>query len=260
MSTAKQRAFAQQPLWIAATGLPANVYAGQTLAIVDAAAAQLAPYLQFNLALHVGDQPQAVQARRMQFLAALAPYGGKSLHWLNQTHSTEVLSVDQPLSTQLYAADGLLTQQKGQVLMIMTADCLPIVLCNAAGDEVACLHAGWRGLAAGIIEAGIDKMHSAASHAWIGAAISQAHFEVGDEVRACFVALDADFADDFKPLAAGKYLADLVSIASKKLARSGVQHISGGHRCSYAEPEFYSYRQQSITGRMASFVFIAEDS
>ncbi|MFC3902816.1 conserved hypothetical protein [Acinetobacter marinus] len=244
-------------LWLTAEGLPSNVYAGQTLSIINASMDQVQPYLQFNLALHVGDDAAQVQQNRHHLLSALAPLGATTLHWLSQTHSIIAHRIDANITPQLLEGDGLVTSEHGAVLMMMTADCLPIVLSNADGTEVACLHAGWRGLANGIIEATVKKMKSQPTHAWMGAAISQQHFEVGAEVKATFVQENADFENDFLAQADGKFLADLYNIARKKLNALGVDNVSGGTQCTYAEVDkFYSYRRQSITGRMATFIFI----
>ncbi len=251
--------FNQQPYWQAATGLPQQVFAGQTLAIVAPEQEIPQPYLQQNFALHVGDDAQAVQHRRSQLLQQLQPFGLERLQWLNQTHSTVAYPIDDMLSLTLQDGDGLVTQQQGVALMMMTADCLPIVVSNAQGSEVACLHAGWRGLANGIIEATIAKMQTSASVAWMGAAISQTHFEVGSEVKDAFISQHTAFADYFIAKENGKYLADLYAIARYKLKALGVESVSGGERCSYAESDkFYSYRRHAITGRMATFVFIAK--
>lgn len=248
-------------LWLTAQGLPSTIYAGQTLSMIDASMDQVQPYLQFNLALHVGDDAAQVQQNRSHLLNALAPLGAIALHWLSQTHSIIAHRIDANINNnitpQLLEGDGLVTSEHGAVLMMMTADCLPIVLSNADGTEVACLHAGWRGLANGIIEATVKRMHSQPTHAWLGAAISQQHFEVGAEVKATFVQENADFESDFLAQADGKFLADLYSIARKKLTALGVSHVSGGTHCTYAEVDkFYSYRRQAVTGRMATFIFI----
>ncbi|KAA8732818.1 peptidoglycan editing factor PgeF [Acinetobacter qingfengensis] len=245
-------------LWHQAQGLPKDIFAGQTLAIIDSEQTQQQPYLQFNLGLHVGDSASQVQKRRIALLKALQPYGVTRLQWLNQTHSTTAYLVDDQIEATLLDGDGLVTQQKGVALMMMTADCLPIVVSNAQGTEIACLHAGWRGLANGIIEATLAKMQTQPVYAWIGAAISQANFEVGAEVKAAFVSQNSDFENDFIARQNGKYLADLYAIATKKLQALGITSVTGGDRCSYAETDsFYSYRRQAKTGRMATFIFIS---
>ena len=250
--------FSHSLYWYAAQGMPMGVYAGQTRSIVDTAQAITLPYLQQNLALHVKDDAQSVQHNRMRLLQQLKPYGAKRFAWLNQTHSTTVYTETAQPVLHLRDGDGLVTCEKGVALMMMTADCLPIVIANADGSEVACAHAGWRGLADGVLEATAAKMQTEPCYAWIGAAISQPNFEVGAEVKAKFESLRADFSEQFEAKANDKYLADLYAIATKKLQALGVKHITGADRCSYAENDvFYSYRRSATTGRMATFVFIA---
>lgn len=211
----------------------------------------------FNLALHVGDNVQAVQFNRMQLLAALQPYGVERLVWLNQTHSTDVVTVDHRLCADLVDADALITQQRGVGVVMMTADCLPIVLTDALGQTVACLHAGWRGLADGIIEATVARMPNVATQAWLGAAIGATAFEVGAEVRTRFVNDVADAATAFKLQPNGQYLADLYQLARLRLDALGIAQISGGELCTASAPEqFYSYRRDGVTGRMATVAFL----
>ena len=215
----------------------------------------------FNVALHVGDDVHRVQAKRMQLLAALQPYGVKRLVWLNQTHSIDVVTVDATLQADLVDADALITTQRGVGLVIMTADCLPIMLTDAAGQAVACLHAGWRGLADGVIEATVARLWAETptkpTHAWLGAAIGATAFEVGAEVREQFVAHSSDAASAFVRQASGKYLADLYQLARLRLQGLGVTQISGGDHCTVSSPErFYSYRRDRVTGRMATVAFL----
>lgn len=215
----------------------------------------------FNLALHVGDDARQVQAKRMQLLAALQPYGVQRLVWLNQTHSTAVVTVDVAVQVDLFDADALVTTQHGVGLVIMTADCLPVMLTDAAGLAVACLHAGWRGLVDGVIEKTVAQMQSQAqvkpTHAWLGAAIGATAFEVGAEVRTQFVAHASDAASAFVLQANGKYLADLYQLARLRLQALGVSEISGGDQCTVGSPElFYSYRRDKVTGRMVTVAFL----
>ena len=248
--------------WIEATGLPASVIAGQTTRQfrLDAASFQpsAAPYDGFNLALHVGDNPAQVQQQRLHLLQALQPYGATRLEWLEQTHSTIAYRVTDQLHLQAVNADGVLTSEAGIGCMIMTADCLPIVLSDAAGKEVACIHAGWRGLLNGVIENTVIAMQSTPVYAWLGAAISQPAFEVGAEVFELFTAHDAEAAQAFIPGAvAGKYMADIYQLARLRLKKLGVTQVSGGEYCTYAQEDlFYSYRRNAKTGRMATFVMI----
>lgn len=249
--------FQHSPYWHAAQGLPAQIYAGQTFAIVDKGQDNPQPFLQQNLALHVGDDANQVQQRRMNLLRALLPFGAKRLQWLNQTHSTQAYCIEAP-QLPLQNGDALLSTESGVALMMMTADCLPIVLCDALGQEVACLHAGWRGLANGIIEKTYAAMRYPARLAWLGVAISQNHFEVGGEVREAFISQNPALACAFKMKTHNKYMADLYAIARIKLQQLGITTVSATPYCSYADQQFYSYRRAATTGRMATFVFIAE--
>lgn len=251
--------FHSHPMWHSVTGLANGVYAGQTVAISDPQQPIQQPYLQHNLALHVGDDVQAVQQQRLYLLQQLHAFGVTRLHWLQQTHSTTVHQLDERLNLDLLDGDAWITRQQGVGLAIMTADCLAIVLCDENGTEVACLHAGWRGLLNGIIEKTVQAMQTPAHYAWISVAICQQNFEVGAEVRQAFVESQADFADAFIPNSNGekdKYLADLYAIARQKLTQLGVTHIHQASQCSFADSHYYSYRRQATTGRMATFVFL----
>lgn len=244
---------------IAATGLPAGVLAGQTSRqALNPLLPSAAPYDGFNLALHVGDDAQTVQQQRIELLKALQPYGAKRLVWLEQTHSTHVYEVtEQAMPFSAVNADAIITRQTGVACMIMTADCLPIVLSNADGTEVGCIHAGWRGLLNGIIENTINAMQSPAVFAWFGAAIGPCSFEVGAEVFEAFTQHHPEAASAFTSHGTGKYLADIYQLASQRLQQLGVQHISGGAACSYQQADrFYSYRHMAKTGRMATFVML----
>lgn len=240
-------------------GLPDGVYVGQTqiehAATVDSECPELAG---FNLALHVNDDPIRVQQHRMALLDQFAEFGVNKITWMTQTHSTICHSINEEMTFDALVGDGLCTQRSGHALMMMTADCLPVVLGNASGTEVANLHAGWRGLAHGIIENTISTMSSEPTWAWLGAAISQACFEVGAEVKAAFCekypALSSAFVDSPNN---AKYLANLYEIARYILKQHGVELILGGEHCSYLESEkYYSYRRNAKTGRMATFVFM----
>ncbi len=244
--------------FIAATGLPNRVVAGQTSRQALRPQFESAmPFNGFNLALHVGDDARQVHQQRIELLKALQPFGTQRLVWLEQTHSTTVHTVTDQTSFNSICADALITRQLGVACMIMTADCMPMVLSNADGSEVACIHAGWRGLLNGIIENTINSMQTPAVYCWLGAAIGACHFEVGAEVYDLFVQQNAQNKAAFKAQAAHKYLADLYLLASIRLNDCGVAHITGGEACTYAQSsQFYSYRHQPITGRMATFVII----
>ena len=241
-------------------GLPKGIYVGQTRVHHTQTLATTNQALNgFNLALHVQDDAKRVQRHRMALLQDFASYGVNKVTWMNQTHSTICHTVNEQIPFEPLEGDGLVTQRQGHALMMMTADCLPVVLGNATGTEVANLHAGWRGLAGGIIENTIATMQSAPTWAWLGAAISQECFEIGAEVKLAFCSKYPALEDAFKAgEKADKYYADLYAIARYILAQHGVQTILGGDQCSYRqEEEYFSYRRHAQTGRMATFVFMA---
>ncbi len=241
-------------------GLPLGVYVGQTQ--VEHAQTQPTARVEltgFNLALHVGDDVKRVQQHRMALLQQFAVFGVDKLTWLSQTHSTLCHRIDDVLCFDALEGDGLITQRKAHALMMMTADCLPIVLGNAAGTEVANVHAGWRGLAQGIVEQTISDMHTQPTWAWLGAAISQAHFEVGTEVKLAFCTQYPALQSAFKAgITDSKFYADLYAIARYILQQHGVETVLGGEQCTYLQvDDYFSYRRTAQTGRMATFVFMA---
>lgn len=242
--------------------LPRHVYVGQTkIDDLNALATSNVDLHGLNLALHVGDDNFRVQQHRMQLLHYLTGYGVKQLTWCNQTHSTICHRVDGQAYFQALTGDGLVTSDYHHALMMMTADCLPIVLGDANGQEVANLHAGWRGLANGIIEQTLAKMQTKAQWAWLGCAISQPCFEVGEDVKQAFIMHYGN--DVLTYFAQGqtehKYWADLYGIARYILQKYGVSKVLGGESCSYRQSgEYYSYRRNAKTGRMATFAFLAK--
>jgi YfiH family protein len=207
-----------------------------------------------NLAMHVGDHAEHVQANRAQLRTSLnlpsEPW------WLNQTHSIRVVNARGNSDEQ--EADASITQDVGQVLAVLTADCVPIVLCSASSPEIAAIHAGWRGLCNGIIEATLNTLSTPNSDlmAWIGPCISAPVFEVGSEVRQAFIAHHpvADLA--FTPTVHGRFTADLVQLTKQRLAQQGVSAVYGGEHCTHQNPEqFYSYRRDGQTGRIATLIW-----
>lgn len=244
------------------SGLPQGVYVAQTRIAHAAVILTDNPSLSgFNLALHVGDDAKRVQQHRMQLLNQLHPFGVTKITWMNQTHSTLCHRVEDEATLVAQEGDALVTNTQGHALMMMTADCLPVVLGNAAGTEVANLHAGWKGLAHGIVENTIAAMHTKPTWAWLGAAISQANFEIGAEVKAAFCdkypALETAFMHGKQ---ADKFYADLYAIARYILAKHGVTQVYGGDQCTYRQAdEYFSYRREAKTGRMATFVFMAKN-
>lgn len=216
----------------------------------------------WNLGGHCGDEPSDV-ARNRALLRGLLP--AEPL-WLDQVHGTEVFDVD---ARELAAdavpprADAAVTGRRGAVLAVLTADCLPVLLTNASGSVAGIAHAGWRGLAGGVLERTVEALARLTDDrrwlAWLGPAIGPACFEVGGEVRDAFVGHDGDAGAAFVPAAsAGKWMADLDALARLRLARAGVHSIRGGGRCTVSDREsFYSYRRDRITGRMASLIWLA---
>ncbi len=240
-------------------GLPKGVFVGQTRIENAQKIATSDNHLAgFNLALHVNDDAKRVQQHRIILLNQLSEFGVDKITWMTQTHSTICHTINEQIPFIALEGDGLVTQRQGHALMMMTADCLPVVLGNAEGTEVANLHAGWRGLAKGIIENTVTEMQSQPTWAWLGAAISQPCFEVGAEVKAAFCEkypeLESAFIDG---QVEGKYQADLYAIARFILNRFGVETVLGGDQCSYQQDkDYFSYRRDPKTGRMATFVFM----
>ncbi|CAI8694447.1 peptidoglycan editing factor PgeF [Burkholderia pyrrocinia] len=227
-----------------------------------------------NLGLHTGDDPVHVAANRARLLALA---GQSSAAWLEQVHGAQIVRADEviaaaPAAAAPVRADASVTDRMGAVCVVMVADCLPVLLCDAQGRAVGAAHAGWRGLAAGIVEQTAARVAALAGgatdtlHAYLGPAIGPQAFEVGadvrdafldtapqsehDETRRAFVAIDG---------APGKFLADLHALARLRLARAGVAHVSGGTACTVTErARFYSYRRDRVTGRMAAAIWLAD--
>jgi len=175
--------------------------------------------------------------------------------WLNQVHGSDVVTA--ALYATPPAADACINGAAGSLCSIKTADCLPILMCSRDGTRFAAAHAGWRGLAAGVVENTIAKLGVAADAllVWLGPAISQASFEVGDEVRDAFTAVDGQAAECFIANQRGRWQADLYGLARQRLQRVGVENVYGGTWCTYRESEqFYSYRRNPNCGRMLSFI------
>ena len=247
-----------KPIWPA----PAHIIAGVT---TRSGGCSQAPFNSLNLAQHVGDKADDITNNREQ-LALFENNSPQQWQWLEQTHSTTITEVNQVQSQPLYA-DAAFTSQRNTVCTVMTADCLPILLCDAQGTRVAAIHAGWRGLANGIISNSIKAfchqlpaIKSQQVYAWLGPAIGPDHFEVGAEVKDAFVndtATGQLNAAAFEPQANNKYKADIYQLATIALNACGVHHIYGGGFCTVCESErFYSYRREAQTGRMATYIYI----
>jgi YfiH family protein len=215
------------------------------------------PYDSFNLAAHVGDDPAAVRENRARLRTALA-LPAEPL-WLKQVHGVAVVDVARAGAEA--EADGAFATQPSAVCAVLTADCLPVLLCNREGTKVAALHAGWRGLAGGVIEAGVKALGVPWDGllVWLGPAIGPQAFEVGVEVRAAFVQHDAQAAQAFRAVRDGKYQADIYLLARQRLACLGVAAVYGGGFCTVTErARFFSYRRDGATGRMASLIWLAD--
>lgn len=240
-------------------GLPASVGA---LSTTRAGGVSAAPYDDagggggLNLGTHVGDAPDAVARNRALLQQQYLP---AEPAWLTQVHGVKVL--DAATVSGAPPADASIAARPGVVCAIMTADCMPVLLADAQGRVVGAAHAGWRGLADGVLENTVDAMRKAGAGellAWLGPAIGPAAFEVGDEVRAAFARLGPRADAAFAPCAApGKYLASLPQLARLALAGAGVVQVAGGDSCTVSDARsFYSYRRDRVTGRMASLIWI----
>ncbi|HEX21914.1 MAG TPA: peptidoglycan editing factor PgeF [Chromatiales bacterium] len=233
---------------------PKNVQAATTSRI---GGVSRAPFDSFNLADHVGDHPAAVLANRELLLEELA-LPAEPL-WLKQVHGTRIVMFDGP-QVESPEADASVSAEPNRVCAVLTADCLPVLFCNRTGSRVAAAHAGWRGLAAGVLEATVAQMAVAPDEimAWLGPAIGPQAFEVGEDVRAAFVDNDADSSAAFETTGDDRWLADIYRLARQRLARVGVTAVYGGDRCTVSEAGmFYSWRSDGNTGRMASLVWLA---
>lgn len=227
----------------------------QALSTTRAGGVSVGPYQSLNLGDHVGDDPAAVDINRAR-LQGMLP--AEPL-WLRQVHGTAVADGDAPGAGPV-EADAAVARRMGQVCAILTADCLPVLFCDRGGTVVAAAHAGWRGLLGGVLERTLAVMGvpPGAVLAWLGPAIGQAAFEVGDEVREAFVADDPGAISGFKagPVP-GKWRADLAGLARRRLARSGVSAVYGGAHCTYQDARrFFSYRRDGTTGRMGTFIWL----
>lgn len=212
------------------------------------------PYASLNLGDHVGDIPESVAANRQRLLGFLP----KQPLWLHQVHG--IVVADTEKGCDGISADASVARRTGDVCAVLTADCLPVLLCNDSGTVVAAVHAGWRSLAGGIIEAAVRKMACPGQQimAWLGPAIGPEHFEVGEEVRAAFVAQNLQAREAFFPgEKEGKWLGDLCGLARQRLSCLGVHRVYGGHWCTMRDRAlFFSYRREGNTGRMGSFIWL----
>ncbi|HHX8467034.1 TPA: peptidoglycan editing factor PgeF [Vibrio diabolicus] len=214
------------------------------------------PYQGLNLGTHVGDDLSLVEKNRA-WLMQQAQMPSAPV-WLNQTHSTVVAQVSEPTS-EVLNADGVFTNSGNVVCSAMTADCLPVLLTNTQGTQVAAVHAGWRGLANGIVENAL-ALFSGEVIAWLGPAIGPEAFEVGEDVLQAFVDVDSLAHQAFMPREAkGKWLTDMSKLATQRLNRAGVTQVFDSGLCTYQDKaSFYSYRRDGKTGRQATFIWIED--
>jgi len=213
------------------------------------------PYNEFNLATHVGDDNEVVCSNR-QLLARVLSLPSEPL-WLNQVHGIRV--VEAKSIPNGFSADGMWTTKHQQVCAILTADCLPILFCDRNGGTVAAIHAGWKGLASGILEVMLEKIPVVNKNLliWLGPAISTSAFEVGQQVRDTFIKNLPQAQEAFTKKAKAHWLANLYLLAKQRLLRKGVTNIFGGNFCTYHEEKhFYSYRRKKVTGRMATLIWL----
>jgi YfiH family protein len=219
-----------------------------------------APFDSLNLALHVGDAPAAVEENRRRLGHALALPGAPV--WLRQDHGTVVVDADRlEEGAAAPQADAAVTRRSGRILAVLVADCLPVLLACADGSALAVAHAGWRGLAAGVLEAAVAALRDGASpgmpiSAWLGPSIGPARFEVGGEVRAAFVQGDAAASAAFVPNARGRWQCDLHALARRRLQALAVHHVECAAGCTAADDaRYFSYRRAGVTGRMAALLW-----
>ncbi len=243
-----------RPQWPA----PAAVCALSTL---RAGGVSVAPYASLNLAAHVGDVPEAVAENRRRLRAAADLPAEPA--WLTQVHGAEIADLDAGAATGAAAgpADGAVTRTPGRVCAILAADCLPILFATESGDAVAAAHAGWRGLAGGVIEAAVRSLAVAPASllVWLGPAIGPRHFEIGPEVRDELLRGDPRADGTFAENARGRYLADLNVLARRRLVQLGIERVYGGGECTFScSDKYFSHRRDGPTGRQATLIWLRD--
>lgn len=237
-----------QPDWPA----PANVRAFTTTRI---GGFSRGPWDSLNLGVNCGDDPQHVTQNRRSLLKLLPV----EPLWLRQVHGKHVVKFSD-LTVAAPEADAIVGTKTGQVCVIVHADCLPVLFCDTAGTQVAAVHAGWRGLVAGVLEATVAAMNCDPGQimAWLGPAIGPRVFEVGRDVYDEFISMDAASTIAFKRHG-DTWLADLYKLARFELSKAGIEQVSGGQHCTYTEKDkFFSYRRDEPTGRMATMIWLVE--
>jgi len=215
------------------------------------------PFAFFNLATHTGDNMVAVNNNRSCLKSDWN--WKKNPCWLNQVHSTHVIAAHTTKSSELLTADASWTDQQDLPCIVMTADCLPVLFCNKEGTKVAAVHAGWRGLLNGILENTVYNLNESSGQliAWLGPAISQPCFEVGPEVRNAFINFHAEATDAFIPGKNDRWQADIYQLARLRLHHCQIENVYGGNACTVSqEANYFSYRRDGQTGRMATAVWV----
>jgi YfiH family protein len=219
------------------------------------------PFESLNLGSHVGDVPAAVEENRRRLRQAAGLPAEPA--WLRQVHGTQVADLDRldggDLAGAMPSADAAITRRPGRICAILTADCLPVLLASETGDAVGAAHAGWRGLAAGVLEAAVAalRVEPRCLLAWLGPAIGPGHFEVGPEVREAFVRGDPGAEAAFAVNARGRFMADLPALARSRLARLGIARVYGGHDCTFEQrDQYFSHRRDGKTGRQATLIWL----
>ncbi|MFO1418012.1 MAG: peptidoglycan editing factor PgeF [Methylotetracoccus sp.] len=232
-----------EPDWPA----PNGVRAASTL---RAGGVSNGPYASFNLGGHVGDDAASVDQnrRRLRQLLELPD----EPRWLQQVHGTRAIDADDADRT----ADASVSTRPGVVCAVMTADCLPILLCSGDGQRIGAVHAGWRGLAGGVVASAVDRLGTRELMAWLGPAIGPSAFEVGDEVRHAFTEQRPALAPAFRTSGNKRWHADIYALARALLAEAGVTACFGGDHCTVSDTgRFFSYRRDGVTGRMATLIW-----
>jgi YfiH family protein len=242
------------PQWPA----PAGVRAAFTLRV---GGASVAPHESLNVGIHVGDSPVAVAENRRRLREYLRLPGEPA--WLEQVHGTTVVDLDELDDMAAGGpprADAVTTASSGSVCVIQVADCMPVLFAARDGSAVGAAHAGWRGLAGGVLEATVRNFDVPPEEllAWLGPAISQKHFEVGADVRAAFTATDPQASSAFLPNTRGRWQCDLYALARRRLSALGIENVFGGGWCTYDDPaRFFSFRRDGQCGRMAALIWLA---
>lgn len=212
-------------------------------------------YSSMNLGSRSGDAPENVARNRLIVREHLPA----TPRWMAQVHGTQVADLDALGESEVATADAAVASKPGRVAVVLTADCMPLLLTDVEGRRVGVAHAGWRGMAAGVIENAVAAMQTDPARvlAWMGPTIGPGAFEVGPEVRDAFLDTDAGADEGFAAHKPGKYLGDLYTLARRRLERAGVRDVRGGGFCTFTETKrFFSYRREQRSGRMGAFIWI----